>query len=423
MALLQFDWEYTLHDKNPGGLSLTAFEQHFSPEKLVAALVKDRFPHSGFHELDSLKSSWKDIRKTAERFRQHCDHIFFIGIGGSSLGPKFLYEALSTKDSPSITFCDHLDTDVWQEWADTLDWQRTLIVVVSKSGRTTETLSAFLYFQNHIQQKGLKDKDHVLIITDPQEGPLCELANEKKWASLSIPPSIGGRYSIMTSVGLFPLAFMGFNGEEFLSGAEDMKASCLLPDIKKNPALMGAWVAKELYLSQSRSMRILFTYGERLSYFGDWYAQLWAESLGKITADFYRKGITPIVARGPQDQHSQLQLYLEGPADKYVSFFSTEPVQPVVVPPSIFSGDTWEMLTQKPMNTLQAISRKATQAALNDQAVPSHHIGLRMGLKEIGGLLFWAMMETVYTSLFLEVNPFDQPGVEGIKKHVRTFLS
>jgi glucose-6-phosphate isomerase len=374
-----------------------------------------------YHEDIALRLIQK-AKEVQERF----DTILLLGIGGSALGGRFLAESLASRKKPNLIICDHLDASRWKGIVDRVDFQKTFLVVVSKSGRTLETLAAFLFFRERFRERlGEKSKNHLLIITDPREGPLRKIANEEGIDSFEIPPGVGGRFSVLTPAGLFPVACVGGDIQELLAGACRMDERCQTSDPWFNPALMSAVLHYLLDGERGRRMRVVMPYGERLRHFAAWFAQLWAESLGKrmsLKGKEIFAGTTPLAAVGPQDQHSQLQLYLEGPHDKTITIIAGEKEGEDLTLPTDFQE--MSELKGRSLNELLRAERTATVKALSEAGRPNQTILLReINPYTIGQLLYMAEVETVFAGELYNVNPFDQPAVELIKRNIRDCLS
>lgn len=370
------------------------------------------------------------ILEKAEGLRQEFETILLIGIGGSSLGPQLLSQGLALPDrgGPEIVICDTLDPAAWKGIADRLDFKKTLVLVVSKSGKTIETLAALLYFRQCLEERGKKDcKKQIFVITDPHEGPLRKLVSENGFDHLEIPPGVGGRYSVLTPVGLFPAACQGIDVRELLAGAQRMDERCQHKDPWFNPALMSAVLHYLADTEKGKKIRVTFTYGERLKAYGPWFSQLWAESLGKrfsLSGKEIFAGMTPISALGPQDQHSQLQLYLEGPNDKVVTFVAAETErQDLKIPTDPLHISEAAELQGKTVHELLQLECRATALALREAGRLNQTISLReIHPYNLGQLIYFAEVETVFAGELYDVNPFDQPGVEIIKKNIRRLL-
>ncbi len=336
----------------------------------------------------------------------HIRTCIIIGIGGSSLGPKSLLAALGT-NRIDIRFLENPDPSEWLRVSHNIEPASTLVCVISKSGTTFETLAlmqiALAWLGKDRWQK------HVLLITDPKDGELRRLSQAKSIPSLPIDPSIGGRFSIFSPVGLFPLALAGHDPAQFLAGARAMKGKT------------GFLRLAEKLITQfpQRSIHVLMPYASPLAFFGDWFAQLWAESLGKDG-----KGFTPLAALGAIDQHSILQLLRDGPDDKIVFFMTLGKVlQDVTIPNILPEYPTCASLAGHSLHELLQIEYTSIRDVFAQQGRPFGTVHLSMcDTYHLGALYFVFSVVTAYTGFLWGINPFDQPGVEDGKLLIRARL-
>jgi glucose-6-phosphate isomerase len=388
-----------------------------------------------FLELPSRQDLLAAVQERTRVLRRRFEKALVLGIGGSALGPRFLIDSLGGNDAFRVTVCDCLDPRAWAQISEENEPAKTVLIAVSKSGKTLETWAAFIYFVEKFR-KVLGDRvwENVAVVTAPHEGPLRRLAKERGLASFEIPPGVGGRFSVLSPVGLFPAALSGVDVESLLAGARRMEERCHTDDPWMNPALMSAALHHRYAAGRSRNVRILLSYGEGLKEYAPWFAQLWAESLGKRTTlnekdgKAFPQASTPVCSTGPQDQHSQLQLHLDGPEDKVVTFLGVEEEAREETLPStpewasVLAPDG-ASLEKRGIHELQTASRLATEEALRASGRPNQTILLkRLDAYSVGQLLMMAELETVYAGQLLNVNPFDQPAVEQIKRNVREFL-
>ncbi len=351
--------------------------------------------------------------------------IIVLGIGGSALGPIALKTALCptgwnelTADErngyPRMHVLDNIDPVTIISILGRVDLARTLFIVTSKSGGTAETMSQFLVAHERVRSAGLDVADHFVFVTDPANGALRPLAKELKLPALDIPPGVGGRYSVLTPVGTLPAALLGIDVAALLTGAGEMIEWCDAGELTGNPA--GVF-ASLLYLSDVRHGRVidvLMPYSDPLRDFADWFVQLWAESLGKQRDDGTHVGSTPLPAVGATDQHSQVQLFMEGPANKVVAFIAVDDHGADVTIPSGFAHVTeLGYLGGHTLGELISIEQRATAGALAERGranltvhvdrVDAWHVGALMALLEIA---------TAYAGQMYGINAFNQPGVE-----------
>ncbi|HKJ88796.1 MAG TPA: glucose-6-phosphate isomerase, partial [Gammaproteobacteria bacterium] len=248
--------------------------------------------------------------------------LLVLGMGGSSLGGEMLVQCLGgSEEFGDVLFIDNVDPVRIEETLEGLEWSDTMVLAISKSGNTAETLAQLLTLLPHMERAiGARSvKDHLLVITEDEQGALAELGRALHSPILTHPP-VGGRYSVLSPVGLLPGYVAGVDVEGVVAGAANMAERCLSGEMRDNPAFWGG-AAQYLLAEQGKDLTILMPYFERLNKVGSWFRQLWAESLGKLDAEGNHRGLTPSRAIGATDQHSQLQLYLEGPADKQFTLF------------------------------------------------------------------------------------------------------
>jgi len=380
------------------------------------------------------------VRSKAASIRERCETILLLGIGGSSLGTALLAQALAKPGSLSLRFIDDMDPREWGRIAESVDWRKTVLLTVSKSGETLETWAAFVFFYERLREAvGTEARRHVVIVTDPSSGSLREIAHREKIESLEIPMGVGGRYSVLSPAGILAAACVGVDLDAVMAGARRMDERCKQGDPWFNPALMSALVNFLHMTRRGRPLRVVMPYGGSLQAFAPWFAQLWAESLGKTkTLDdgTLAVGGTPVVALGPRDQHSQLQLYLDGPDDKVVTFLGVEEGEDIKLAPA--NSLVWReigprngrgseeirSLAGRSVQELLTLERRATEEALQEAGRPNQTVLLRrLDGYSLGQLILMSELETVYTGQLLGINPFDQPAVEKIKRNIRSYLS
>jgi len=344
-----------------------------------------------------------------------------LGIGGSSLGGEAVVRALRPMlQEPRFHVLDNSDPD-WFRWLlDSLNPEETLFYVVAKSGGTSETISQFLVALDWVRKKIPADswKKHFVCCTDPEKGDLRALANRWKLDCLDVPPAVGGRFSVLTPVGLFPAAFAGLPCEQFLAGAESV-ASWETKSWSDNPC---ALLARALALGEKeRPITVLMAYSSRLAAFSRWFCQLWGESLGKGG-----HGLTPFPAVGATDQHSQMQLYMGGPRDKSIVFIhvkETAELMPIPFFAELNDLPSFALLQNRSVSGLIRAEFLATRDAVTAQGIPNCTIELdRLDAYSLGALFYFWEWATAIAGATLEVNPFDQPGVEAAKLLTKEYL-
>lgn len=351
----------------------------------------------GFPSLPKQKATVLAVKHLAERMKGKFDDVVVLGIGGSALGITCLRDALAgplwnSHGKPRLFVLDNLD--LVEEVEKIIDPDKTLFIVISKSGGTIETMSMYEYFKAKVS------KENFVFITDPEKGKLREIGKEFGIPMLEIPDNVGGRFSVLTSVGLFPAALLGVDIEELLEGADDMMDQFHETEFDLNLAFQIASVQYLLEWKHGIPMTVMMPYSTRLWTFADWYRQLLAESIGKDG-----KGLTPIRALGVTDQHSQLQLYNEGPTDKLVIFLEVEK-----------SGIHFERLMKA--------EKQATEKALSQYQKPNLTLRIdEIDARNLGRLFMLFEQSIAFLGEYYRINAFDQPGVELGKKLTKEILS
>lgn len=363
-----------------------------------------------------------DIIAHAMRIAADFSRTIVFGIGGSSLGGEMLVRCLGMR-AHAVRFFDNIDPITLAE-LDDVDWTGTALLVVSKSGQTAETLAQFLGLLPHLEARlGPRLREHVRVVTENPQGALAQVAGELGLEIIAHPP-VGGRFSVLSVVGLLPAAIAGVDIVALLAGARASAETCSLHDMDSNPAFFQAG-AQYLHARHGRNICVFMPYADRLHPFGLWYRQLWAESLGKRDRGGQARGLTPALAMGVTDQHSQLQLYLDGPDDKQFTLLADPALQaqgarvpdrfghlPAVKP--LIGHSTGELLLAEYRATRETLTRHArpNRAILIDTRNPA----------ALGALILQLEIETVVMAELLSVDPFDQPAVEEGKRLAREYL-
>jgi glucose-6-phosphate isomerase len=362
--------------------------------------------------------------RLGEELKTRFENVVVLGIGGSSLGPKAVisalagpYRDLGPRAGARVFFPDNSDPATFAALLAGLDLARTCFLAVSKSGGTAETLAQLLVIRERL---GEKLADRVIAITDPEKGALRKIAGAEGWRTLPVPPKVGGRFSVLTAVGLVPIAAAGVDARAVCAGADGMRARCEEPALRKNPAYLLAALHHLFDTARGRRIHVLFPYADALRDVGDWWVQLWAESLGKNEG----VGPTPVRAVGATDQHSMLQLLMEGPQDKLVTFVSVADRGPALPLPAAWTEHPeLAYLGGKTMAELIDAERRGTAGALAEAGRPSLTLTLpRVDAAAVGELLFLWEAATAFAGALYGVDPFDQPGVEASKKITQGLL-
>jgi glucose-6-phosphate isomerase len=345
--------------------------------------------------------------------------VLWIGIGGSGLGPKVIQEVFESPDTPSFIVVDTVDPSTIQMHLKHVDWKHTLLVVVSKSGGTLETMSAFFACYEKLKSAvKTHPGNRVVAITDPEEGVLRAFAQSHRTHSLSIPPAVGGRYCIFTPVGLLALGLLGGDINQFVRGAKEMDTFCQENSLSKNPAASLATVQYLLDTKRSYPIRVIMPYGDRLKSMARWGQQLIAESLGKTETH----NPIPLAAIGTQDQHSLLQQWMAGPRKSW-HLFIREVDKPRVEVPRDVPGE-FQYIAGKTFGQLLDACYTGTSQALTSAKRPHVTISLqRLDEHHLGQLFFLQMAELVYLGKLYRIDIYGQPAVEIGKKITKQLLS
>ncbi|SDG85389.1 glucose-6-phosphate isomerase [Desulfosporosinus hippei] len=379
--------------------------------------------------LISIKEQVPEIIKYADTVATRFDNFVVLGIGGSALGPLAVHQALNhyyynelppekRRHRPRLYVVDNIDPVRFNELMEILDPKRTLFNVISKSGNTSETMAQFLIVRDILRREcGNSYPEHIVVTTDKEKGNLLPIALEEGFHRFVIPTGIGGRFSELTPVGLLAAAVCGIDIDQLMDGALSMDHWIWeSKGVLANPAQLRAGLA---YLSwqKGKNISVFMPYADGLKTMADWYAQLWAESLGKrydLQGREVFVGQTPVKALGVTDQHSQVQLYVEGPDDKVLSFVTVEKFkQTRIIPLDSELPEDIHFLGGRTLEELLFAEQKATEYALTLANRQHQKIILSsLDAYNIGQLLLLLEWETAYMGELLNINAFDQPGVE-----------
>jgi glucose-6-phosphate isomerase len=379
----------------------------------------------GFIDLPSDEALLDQVERFASGARGKYDDVVILGIGGSALGPIALRTALrpsgwnmldekSRGGYPRLHVLDNVDPETIDGLLGNLRLDRTLFIVTSKSGGTAETMAQFLIVHDRLTRAGLDVTKQMVFITDPKQGALRPLAEGLSVPALDIPASVGGRFSVLTPVGTLPAALIGIDVRSLLSGAAAMAKRCESPELASNPAGVYAMLQWLADTTLAKKIVVFMPYSDPLRDFAAWFVQLWAESLGKQRPDGTHVGSTPLAALGATDQHAQVQLFMEGPADKTVTFVAIDNRGTDVTIPNAFA-DAKELgyLGGHSLGELIDIEQRATAGALAKRGRPNMTIHLeRVDAAHVGELMIMLEIATAYAGQLYGIDAFNQPGVE-----------
>ncbi len=365
-------------------------------------------------------------RFTAEK-RERFDALVVVGIGGSALGNTALHAALNhpymnllapeRRLHPRVFVTDNVDPERIARLLDVVDPARALFNVVTKSGETAETLATFAVFLERLRAAtGDRWREHVVVTTDPKKGTLRDLAAADGLASFAVPPPVGGRFSVLSAVGLLSAAFAGIDIRRLVAGA----ASAVEAGLKPRSAALAYAVLIERFHRRGKPIAVFMPYGDALAGVADWWRQLLAESLGKRRDRDGREvfvGPTPFRAIGATDQHSQLQLFTEGPRDKWLTFVEVERHRvPCPIPPAFPGRKAFAYLAGRDLALLLDAEKRGTEIALAEASRPTCTFRLpAIDEETVGALLYTLALAVTYAGELFGVDAYDQPGVEASK--------
>lgn len=369
----------------------------------------------------------EDILATASYIKKNFEYFVVLGIGGSALGPIAAFQACChmhyndlpkrKRKGPKFYVEDNVDPERMMALLDVIDVEKTMFNVITKSGSTSETMTQYLIINNILKEKlGDKAKDHIIATTSRAAGNLIKIATAENYKTFYIPDGVGGRFSELCPVGLLPAAVVGIDIKGMLLGAKFMDEQCNSASLKKNPALVAATL-QYIAMQDGKNIGVMMPYADGLKFIADWYAQLWAESLGKnkdLDGKSCNVGQTPVKSLGVTDQHSQVQLYAEGPFDKVITFIGVDKYRAEVkIPNGCEEYPNVNFLCGHTMNELIQAERKATEYAITKAGKLNHTIMLPV-LNEftLGQLMYFFMLKTAYAGALLNIDTFNQPGVE-----------
>tara|TARA_Y100000590_G_scaffold410607_1_gene503827 strand:+ start:2388 stop:3623 length:1236 start_codon:yes stop_codon:yes gene_type:complete len=353
-------------------------------------------------------------------FAKNKNNIIILGTGGSNLGSKALINILQGNEKKKIYFYDNIDPLNFKNSLEKIELENSSFIIISKSGSTPETLSQFGCLIEIFHQKNQLENfyQNCLIITQKIDSPLYQIAKKNNCEIIAHDSDIGGRYSVFSSVGIIPAVIAGVDVKKFYEGALN-----LLLEVEKNSfdeyLLTPKALTNQNILSRNRNT-VLMTYSDSLIYFGKWFLQLWSESIGKNS-----KGVTPLHAIGTTDQHSQLQLYLDGPKDKFFTFVTTNHSGiGLKINNNIFNENEAFYLSGKYMGDLMQAEQQATIDTFKNNSFAFREIFIKeINEFSLGQLMIFKILETISACCFLNVDPFNQPAVEQGKIITKKYLS
>lgn len=378
------------------------------------------------------------VKEYASMVQGRFENILVLGIGGSALGGLALSEALlppywnllseeQRNGQPRIFFMDNIDPDSMTGLLDMLDLSKTLVNVITKSGDTAETMSQFLIIKDRLEKElGDTYRYNIVATTDKRTGVLRQIAEQEGYKTFVVPDDVGGRFSVFSAVGFLPLALAGIDIDAIVNGIKDMDLALKNTDIRQNIAAQNALIHYLLDTRKGKNISVMMPYSSRLKYVSDWYAQLWAESLGKNkdrNGCDVNIGQTPVKALGATDQHSQIQLYNEGPNNKIINFIRVGEFDNTLEIPQIFEYTGIGYLGGKTINGLINAEADSTRVALADYKRPTVTITIdKVDGYHLGQLLYMFEIQTAIAGELYNINAFNQPGVEQAKNYTYALM-
>lgn len=378
------------------------------------------------------------VKEFAAMVENRFDNVIILGLGGSALGGKAVCEALLppfwnflTKEQrnnfPRIFFLDNIDPDTMNALIKMVDLKKTLVNVITKSGSTAEVMAQFMVFKD-LMEKELGDdyRKNIIATTDRNMGILKQLSDQEGYKTFFIPDDVSGRFSVFSAVGLLPFALVGIDIEEITQGIKDMDLALKNTDIHCNIAAQNALIHYLMDVKKRKKISVMMPYSDRLRFVADWYCQLWAESLGKEhdnNNNIVHTGQTPIKAIGVTDQHSQMQLYNEGPNDKIINFLRIKQFDTTLEIPEIFEYTGVGYLGGKSINKLINAEADSTMASLIDYNRPNVTITIpEITPYYMGQLLYMFEVQTAIAAALYNIDAFNQPGVVQIENYTYALM-
>ena len=385
----------------------------------------------------SEETAWY-VKEYAALVKGRFDNVLVLGIGGSALGglavthsllrPYWNFLSKEERDGyPRIFFLDNIDPDTMDSILSFIDLKKTLVNVITKSGDTVETMSQYMIVKDLLEKElGDDYRKNIVATTDMNTGILRQISEQEGYKNFVVPDDVGGRFSVFSAVGLLPFALVGLDIDEILSGIKDMDLSLKNTDIHKNIAAQNALIHYLMDIKKGKNISVMMPYSSRLQYISDWYVQLWAESLGKnkdLNNNPVNVGPTPVKALGVTDQHTQMQLYNDGPNDKIINFIRVKEFDTKLEIPKIFEYTGIGYLGGKTINSLLDAEADSIKVTLSDNSRPTITITLpKINGYYIGQLLYMLEVQTAIAGSLYNVNAFNQPWVEQSKDYTYALM-
>jgi glucose-6-phosphate isomerase len=361
------------------------------------------------------------INKTAAELRDNSDVLVVIGIGGSYLGARAVIEAVGGPAKDKVLYAgQNISSYYMRDLLDSLEGKRVAINIISKSGTTTEPAIAFRILRKYLEEKVGREKASKLIVatTDAKKGALRQLSVQEGYTTFVVPDDVGGRYSVLSAVGLLPIAYAGVDINKLLDSAAACAELCKNPDLKSNPAYFYAVVRNILY-NKGKEIELLASFEPRLHYVAEWWKQLYGESEGKENMALF-----PASVDFTTDLHSMGQWIQEGRRSIFETFINIEGDEPSLTIPEVpGNADGLDYLVDKQVHVVNREAYRATALAHREGGVPNQTLRLtRLNVESLGYMLYFFEKACAMSGYLLGVNPFNQPGVEAYKNHMFALL-
>ena len=408
------------------GISAEAFKQKKAMIPQIHKQMTEKKAQMKWRALPYNQSELlEDIKNTAKRINEQFDAFVVLGIGGSALGSKALFSGtkhtfynMLPKEKRGVRFFveDNVDPDRLCALFDVIDVKKTMFHVITKSGNTVETMAQFTIVLDLLEKQCGGILDNIIVTTDQKTGIMRQICDANGFKCYVVPEGVGGRFSVLSPVGLLSAAVLNIDLEDLMEGARTADAACCKETLEENPAYMYALV-HTLAMEMGVNISVMLPYADGLATLAEWYAQLWAESLGKCVdndGNTVHAGQTPVRALGVTDQHSQIQLYNEGPFDKIITFIDVKEFHRTLeIPHPQTDMMDARYLQGQTINKLIASECSATKYAVTKNGKMNLSITLQtLDAKAMGELFFFLEMATAATGEMLNINTFNQPGVE-----------
>lgn len=421
MKQIQYDFTFMLSEYvGEHGISAQVIDEYTDKLKtLRSANFVSPASSFGFMQIPFDQSTLDTVKNLAKDVQSEFSTLLVLGIGGSDLGARATLAALPSSAMRVLFLGSNTDPCEISQTLEHIDWSTTAVNVISKSGDTIETMATYLYVRDQlIRAVGTERAPHQIIATtDAHKGTLKTIADREGYRTLVVPDSVGGRFSVLSSVGLFPIACAGVDIDLLCAGARDISTSLLHSSQELHATEMFALLHYIGFTQLGQNVHVLIPYSSALRECGFWFRQLWAESLGKkeqINGTVVFTGPTPVAALGATDQHSQFQLYYYGPFDKLITFIDIEEYGcDIRVPDGFADIPGVSYMKDLDFGRILRTELQASALALAERNRPNGRLVLpQISAYFIGQLFQFLEISTVYFGLLLEINPFDQPGVE-----------